>query len=273
MTIRFYIVAIELIIDIFLFVDIFSKYSTPFIDPTSRLLVVDHVAIATRYRKSWLLIDVLSAFPFNVVLYFLSQYESYNTTSVQLLTLFIILRLIHVFYFFNHTVIENSSVSTYRWVLDLLILATEVLLVAHTIACLWFYISDENTWKKNVSGLSENSLYDNYVASLYFVIVSTLTVGYGDISGVTVWERLYIIAFLMGGLLYGGILARLVGILSSIGPRHKDIERRKQEITAYLNKRKVLPRELKYAAKVQCCVRIHGVCVCDRRVLGLYVVV
>jgi len=66
-----------------------------------------------------------------------------------------------------------------------------------------------------------------------------------------VWERLYIIGFLMGGLLYGGILARLVGILSSIGPRNKDIERRKQEITAYLNKRKVLPHDLRYIAKVR----------------------
>ena len=68
-----------------------------------------------------------------------------------------------------------------------------VFYIAHFFSCTWYYIglidiSNKNSWL-NVKELNNESWEMKYVSSLYFSIVTMVTVGYGDISPTTLKEK------------------------------------------------------------------------------------
>jgi len=61
------------------------------------------------------------------------------------------------------------------------------------------------------------SLGIRYVSSLYWSFATTTTVGYGDIAGVTLAERLYcIFALIIGGFVFSSIIGRMGALLSQL---------------------------------------------------------
>lgn len=76
--------------------------------------------------------------------------------------------------------------------------------IVNVLACTWFGIARvygfEHTWIEK-AGLEHKADFGNYVASLYFVVQSMTTVGYGDISASNTIERLTAIAFMLIGVL------------------------------------------------------------------------
>ena len=72
----------------------------------------------------------------------------------------------------------------------------------HISTCLWIYIGQSNLyyfgngWINNYK-LNEVNKFNTYITSFYFILVSTFTIGYGDISPSTNNEILFIVVFLM----------------------------------------------------------------------------
>lgn len=59
-----------------------------------------------------------------------------------------------------------------------------------------------------------------YIASMYFVLTTFTTVGFGDISGVTVAERIYCIALsLIGAVAFSFAISSLSSMLSALDTR------------------------------------------------------
>lgn len=88
------------------------------------------------------------------------------------------------------------------------------LMAAHILACLWIFIAvlhelDEgkntfsDTWLEpyKEQGKDKSDL-EVYVISLYWVITTLSTVGFGDISGNNVSERIYCILLMMAGTVW-----------------------------------------------------------------------
>ena len=88
--------------------------------------------------------------------------------------------------------------------------------VIHILSCLWvfFCVFAENEPETFVDDSFKNmEVADRYLTSLYFIITTFSTVGYGDISAVTNSEKIMsVFAELLGGMIFG----MLVGTLSSI---------------------------------------------------------
>jgi hypothetical protein len=91
--------------------------------------------------------------------------------------------------------------------------------MAHLFACLWiiFFMDDfdPDGWMTNeVKNLSPIELY---LMSVYFVITTMTTVGYGDISAGTVTEQLFcIILMILGVVIFtflSGALASMIGTM------------------------------------------------------------
>jgi len=108
-------------------------------------------------------------------------------------------------------------------------------------ACGWHYMALEKeqtsggeTWV-NELGYADKNVYDLYVASLYYVMVTMMTVGYGDIHPVTDNERIYAIAtMLTGGVVFGAMISRLALILEKRNPEAKALRQNLTEIKTYL---------------------------------------
>ena len=87
--------------------------------------------------------------------------------------------------------------------MELLKLLFFILYVAHLCCCSWHYLAiyeirrgEERTWFEAV-GIRNSEWIVRYVHSLYYSIVSMVTVGYGDIAPQNFTERLFAIGLIV----------------------------------------------------------------------------
>jgi len=78
-----------------------------------------------------------------------------------------------------------------------------------------------------------------------------LTVGYGDIHAVNWGEQLFsIVAELLGVVIFGAIVARIVEILKNVNPQRQAVKAEISELMAYLGENQNIPGNIKADAKV-----------------------
>ena len=104
----------------------------------------------------------------------------------------------------------------------------QLFITCHYVGCAWFrvaadggFVSEydpEDNWLSNQGLLprSENNWSYEYVTSIYWVITTMSTVGYGDILPVTRFERVFTIAIMIGGVaFFAAITGTITDIISS----------------------------------------------------------
>ena len=88
--------------------------------------------------------------------------------------------------------------------------------IVNILACIWFGIARvygfNHTWIDKAD-LQHTSNFDNYIASLYFVVQSMTTVGYGDVSASNTLERSIAIVFMLTGVL---LFLAVIKMLTSV---------------------------------------------------------
>jgi cyclic nucleotide gated channel alpha 1 len=99
----------------------------------------------------------------------------------------------------------------------LMILAIVFLLLQHVVCCIWIFIARFNPGTKEnwiyVKYYSDMGNLELYVTSFYFTTTTILTVGYGDITPVSVAEKLLCIFLMIIGVVS---FSFATGALSSI---------------------------------------------------------
>ena len=117
----------------------------------------------------------------------------------------------------------------WKGVKDLIVLFLLIIFIAHLAACGWYYVgynsvsdSLSENWIKDKGVLNE-SWQIQYMSSFYWSIVTVMTVGYGDITPVNKFERLYcLLVILFGGMIFPYSI-------NSIGNIIQDIKRDKKK--------------------------------------------
>ena len=103
--------------------------------------------------------------------------------------------------------------------LHLLIL---LMAVSHLFGCLWMHIGyqqleQDKGWiyENSAAGYQDTDFHSLYVSSVYWVIASFSSVGYGDIKGHTQTEWLYqLVVEMIGIALYGYMIGTFQTIIS-----------------------------------------------------------
>lgn len=186
--------------------------------------------IALNYLRGWFWFDLLAAFPF-----FLFSDESW----VEITTFMRALRLIKMGRVLKVTKIAELSKhwqthhmlnpSLLRIVFFLFIIS----LVTHWISCGWILLRPKE------EGLSNA---DAYSLALYWAITTLTTVGYGDITPKTLWERYYTIAVMIVGVgSFGYIIGNVASFLANMDIVKANYRKKLEEITAFLNYRAIPP--------------------------------
>jgi hypothetical protein len=99
-------------------------------------------------------------------------------------------------------------------------------------------------------GIKIDSTFDTYIVSLYYIVVTMLTVGYGDIHATNNNERAFAIAKLLtGGILFGALLSKVTLLIDKRDPQAKAYKEKMSQLRSYLDGIP-LTLELKNEAKV-----------------------
>lgn len=238
---------IELIINCILVINIVLNFATGFI------VNVDNELFITKNLKTcWfiylrygtLIMDIMSTLPLLIatIITLISRNSDFETLLI-VCSVFRFLRAFKIFNIFKNGVIINSFVNVANIPLTVhttkaiiaIYLSYVCFVVVNALACLWFGVARwtgyDNTWVSHIN-LDSSPNIENYVASIYFVVTTFTTVGYGDIVAIGTPERLVAILIMLCGV---GFFLILIGIMSDIFVTFRYIHQTQQLINRIRN--------------------------------------
>lgn len=222
----------------------FTFFLDPMDDQTRKINgIPNHRLMAEAYLSGWFTIDFLSCVPFDLVTILLEGGDFQNLKFLRALRLLRLVKLLRLFRASRIFARWEDRVAVDYAMVSLLKSTLGTLLVSHWIGCLWYitaYIEDADVnWVKSntVDGFdsleSEGvTLFDKYIISWYFSVMTMSTIGYGDMNAVTTTERI-VCCFMM--LLGAGVYAYVVGNITSTVASMEAGSRRYQELMDMLN--------------------------------------
>lgn len=215
---------LDKLIDVMLCIDVFLNFFTPIYKNFD--IVTNLKEIAKDYLKTWFLLDFLSVFPFDECLSAAmnGSAEARYGGLVQMLRLVRFMRLSKMFLLMRALDIKNneSLLMTIMHALfggsSLMMLVPNfilILFVFHLFTCIWYILamyetSTNNSWIV-VNNDQNQSLGNLYVLSMYLVVQTLTTTGYGDIHSVTKDEQSFrIIMMILAVVMYGLFTGQIV---------------------------------------------------------------
>jgi CRP-like cAMP-binding protein len=176
------------------------------------VLVVDHAQIIKKYAKSWMIIDILTWFPFDLI-----QETSFGKSNAvarffKLPKLYRLLRfskLLKLMKSEAHAVILDKiqdffSIKNMAFKITKAYLS--IFLFVHIVSCIWYLTAkiddfSPNTWVVRC-GYADADMGTLYLTSLYWAFTTLLTVGYGDIVPLTTTEITLCLFWMAAGLYF-----------------------------------------------------------------------
>ena len=189
----------------------------------------DHHLIAKIYIRSWLIIDVIAAFPYFTLPWLRPNEADWETELTW--GLFRLLRLVKVFRL-NH-ISDRSRVlrrlrvriasSSGQIFLRLVKIGFIAFVISNWMGCIYHYIAtieslfyDGETWIKD-HDLGKAHMEYRYVISLYWAFETFTSDGFGNMAAVTRAEKLFaIFAMLVGAWIFSYILSTVANITHEI---------------------------------------------------------
>ncbi|GER45142.1 potassium channel [Striga asiatica] len=200
------------VLNAFFAIDIVLTFFVAYLDKETYLIIDDHKMIASRYAKTWLIFDVIATIPSELARKVLpSNVESYGYLSLLRLW-----RLRRVSALFRR--LEKNTNYNY-FLVRVLKLTFVVLFDVHCAGCFFYLLADrypdpENTWIGSIHpDFHKMSLWDRYVISIYWSIVTVTTTGYGDIHPVNTGEMVFDVFFMFFNL---GLNSYIIGNMTNM---------------------------------------------------------
>ena len=239
------------VISVLFMIDFLLEFVTAIKDEIGHL-VVDRSEIARMYFQSgWLAIDFIAMIP---IVAFTDTSEKHDRedmswTSFRTLTSFALLfKLTKVIKYetnFATDVIQQQHHSKWFRVCKLLIYT---LLILHNFACFWHFLGQRShegdTWLDDGKIIDE-PIKRRYVASVYFVITTLTSVGYGDYNAQTQSEEVYnVFIMVIGCVGYAFCIGSASSFVSNFNVERKHRTKILKDLEAFMAESK-LPKELK----------------------------
>ena len=168
-------------------VDILFNFVTGYY--SKGLWVTEKVRIARHYLKKEFWIDIFSLIPL---------YLAYYGALDDLWAVCFMLRVVRISKMFRKIEDHFQLQVNYSSMLNLGKLAITLLFIVHIFSCLWnliakievYYDANCHTWLQE-KAIDHEKWFIKYMASFYFTLVTSVTVGYGDIVPQTSIERMF----------------------------------------------------------------------------------
>jgi len=207
---------IDFFVDICFLVDVTWNLNTAYFNKDGTL-EYSRKKIFIKYLKGWLLIDITASIPLGVIeALLLGEQETGSYNSLirlsKLRSLPKLFRLSKVAKLLKHykksSVIDQVQIvlGIDQSVMRLISLVFGVLISVHVMTCFWYLTARlENfgidTWVFR-EGYMNSDIFSSYLASLYWTMTTLTTIGYGDITPLTPFEKLVAICWMIAGLYF-----------------------------------------------------------------------
>ena len=203
---------INYFMDLMYLIDLILSFFRPYYNFEDQL-VYNNYKIIFHYLSSYFFIDLISSIPFYSI--FNNMYNDKNCFKINLsIKLNNLYRIFEIFKSFKclkimskkrnsginiiTKIIDNYLFFDYKFVYKLFLF----LFIMHITTCLHIFISRNSMPNWIISNnLIESSYTTIYFTSLYFIITTLTTVGYGDITGKTFKEIVFQIFLLIIGIM------------------------------------------------------------------------
>ena len=205
--------------------------------------------VSIEYLKKWFWLDLVSAFPFELV----TNDDSGNIPQVlkvfKLSRLLRLLRLVRIARMLRILQRLEYSLRIQEGLRQLFAFLAVLVYAAHWFSCCFFALgdmarSDDEFWANGV-GLDGFGIGTNYLAAVYWSIMTLTTVGYGDVSAINNQQRLLgIFAMICGALLFSYGVSHVVNIVDDLRADTKEFKQRMDKFEHYMSHRN-LPRTLR----------------------------
>ena len=229
--------------DLIYILDVLAGFFRAFYD-FEDLLVTDKKSIFHHYLTGWFLIDFFEAIPFYTIFNIAKrkcdinlEFIFLNNSSVfSFHYSLLLLKIFKIFKIFPCNIIYNKFVNIlyknnffYNWsgFFSTLLVAISSL---HFAACYFIFLG-KNIYPGWIveCNIQSNSFIYIYITSLYYLMTTLTTVGYGDISVSTTHERIYQIILLIGGTCaYSWIVTFISNYIKKNNERYIDFEKKVQ---------------------------------------------
>jgi len=239
---------LDLAINVLFLIDIVVHFCTSVEDGDR--LVYDRKIIAKYYLKGLFFTDLLGSFPFfQVVQAALSRNGNNEATALVATKLargIRLIRLSRLFRMYGNLKPFELSFCGKSPITSLISRVSKILLFAHLMACCWHAVNlcDEETSEDWLRCGEENVTLSRYLAALYFIIQTMMTVGYGDIAVNNSAQRAFAMFIQISGTLCVGVIVSSISeVMNSWDFRSKYMAERLSSLKMYTNEKK-LPKSL-----------------------------
>ena len=199
-------------------------------------LIIRIKKIMRHYLKTWFVIDFLQAIPFfTIIVYNIFSLDFNLDYKFQILLLLKIIKLFKMLYY-NMTISEFGVILSSIEILDdysSFILSTFIIFVIlNMTSCLFIFLGNNShpSWILKLNMQDENYSV-KYLTSIYFIIVTITTVGYGDITAISSSEigfQIYLL--IIGTIAYSFTISYISNQIVKINQRSMTFEKNMETI-------------------------------------------
>ncbi|KAL7047400.1 hypothetical protein ACKWTF_002890 [Chironomus riparius] len=241
--------ASDVVVEALFIVDIILNFRTTFVSSKGEV-VSDSKLICLNYLRGWFVVDFLAAIPFDHL--YASNLLSGEESHIHLVKLTRLLRLARLLQ-------KMDRYSQYTaMILTLLMVCFS--LVAHWLACIWYVVAEKERlygdqefdvgwinslaerFKIPVSNITQG---EAYITALYFTFSSLTSVGFGNVSANTSYEKIFcVIMMLIGALMHAVVFGNVTAIIQRMYARRSQYHSKWRDLKDFVALHQ-MPNELK----------------------------